>query len=175
MYYGILLVLDGEVSNFNLTITIMSDMSELDMTKIQRARTRMKGAFDENRLAEDLVVGAGMDPEEIGMASREKEARAIAKQEQVARDQKLEMEGKARLAALPSEIATVQDRVEVLKKNLDQAKLEAQKPGKMQKILLEIVAGIESDISAQETLLGDLRNEREFFSLQLGEDEANKQ
>ena len=145
---------------------------EIDFGKIQAERARMKGAFDENNLANELLVGQGIEDTEIIKARAEKEAEEA---ERVAELALKKERAEARMVELPAEISATESTLLELQANLVKAQADAEKPGKMQKILVSIVEGIQKDIAVNKASLDDLTAERDFYLLQFGGDETNKQ
>ncbi len=144
----------------------------IDFGKVQAERARMKGAFDENNLAHELLVGQGIENGEVSKAQAERE---IKEAERVAEFALKKEQAEARMAELPAEMSATERRLLELQANLVKAQADAEKPGKMQKILENIVEGIQKDIEANKAFLDDLTAERDFYLLQFGGDETNKQ
>lgn len=119
------------------------------------------------RIIEGQAANALLEGEQTGVA----EAREAAETEEAKRKALAD----ARLASLPEEIKGVKERLEDLQKNLNKAKIDAENPGPMQKILKGIVEGIEKDIDDQQALLGELSTERDFYLLQFGNEDTERQ
>lgn len=144
----------------------------IDFGKVQAERARMKGAFDENNLVRELLVGQGI---ENGEASKTQTEREIKEAERVAEFALKKEQTEARMAELPAEMSATERRLLELQANLVKAQADAEKPGKMQKILESIIEGIQKDIATNKASLDDLTAERDFYLLQFGGDETNKQ
>lgn len=124
-------------------------------------------SIEKPRIIEGRAANALLEGEQAGVAEKREAAEAEKAKQKALAD--------ARLASLPEEIRGVKEKLEELQVNLNKAKTDAERPGSMQKILKGIVEGIEKDIHDQQVLLGELSTERDFYLLQFGDEDTERQ